>query len=895
MSIISPQIVNGGAMVVKPYLQIEGVVAAKPLATLSYDISNAFGFAANQDVFVTDQAFDTNQFDFTTNFFHAFDVPLATNDNWITLRATDRAGNVTTTNFDVILDYTTATNPPVVNLIWPQDGMAVSGTNLTIRGTMSDETGTILAQIVDEDGNTNTVTGLVERNGMFWIENVPLNGASQITLQATDAAGNATTNDFSVTPSDMVLTIDSTPTGDALWEGGGAVIGTVSDPTATVIINGTNAVVDGSYANADGTYNWTAASVQASGQGTATFDAVAYPGQSSMNFRGLAMDASTPSTPPANNSLEVEMQPYVALVSYNGTEAQKYTELDYGNAAYNQTVKNQIAQPAAGTNGQWVLNDRQTNSMYWYEGPGVRADSGHEKFTWGQSPPDAGQEHYDDSWGYTYDGPAQWPDDYTSVLLQSLPHEDQNWGCAGCGWGYMWSAVRHYYANGLQYHWDLAGDTTFDLNLSARTRMKLFTGGKAPVSRRNLFEVDANATEILRPPLDYGTGYPWWDVAGKAVDNASLQVAGKSVGADGKLWLALPDNSDLDLTVVAPGKKHYDAYSTALKYKLHILANGYPLAENHVTLGAHYCVGQYLQFDQVFTPSLSITPQFSPIQWILDGQYVNTNVAPASSDDSGYYTNVPALLKTPSIHAWWISGGLNPSATNVARIAEGLTFANGQYVAVTAKGQFTMFRPQILGHGFIFPGLINLVTYNLPEVGLGMVGGAQHISWRTQVGLDTNFPGMLFHVQLLNGGYFWDVPYPAGIPYTCLGKTSTTSEGTWLDNSVPYEGDGGWAVNTQPLTMTTNAAITFRDGPDLRANFCSFGQLTFDFNNYLCFQPTSAGSIPITLERVEWLMNGRTDLVGTNWTLTSTNMAGPYFNSDDSFPYWPHTFHNSEN
>jgi hypothetical protein len=28
-----------------------------------------------------------------------------TNDNWITLRVTDRAGNTTTTNFNVVLDY----------------------------------------------------------------------------------------------------------------------------------------------------------------------------------------------------------------------------------------------------------------------------------------------------------------------------------------------------------------------------------------------------------------------------------------------------------------------------------------------------------------------------------------------------------------------------------------------------------------------------------------------------------------------------------------------------------------------------------------------------------------------------------------------------------------------
>jgi len=48
----------------------------------------------------------------------AYDVPLATNDNFITLRVVDRAGNVTTNNFNVVLDYRQATNP-VVTLTCP--------------------------------------------------------------------------------------------------------------------------------------------------------------------------------------------------------------------------------------------------------------------------------------------------------------------------------------------------------------------------------------------------------------------------------------------------------------------------------------------------------------------------------------------------------------------------------------------------------------------------------------------------------------------------------------------------------------------------------------------------------------------------------------------------------
>ncbi|MEI2722969.1 MAG: hypothetical protein V9H26_05340 [Verrucomicrobiota bacterium] len=65
----------------------------------------------NELVAVVDQFFDTNRFDFTTNYFQGYDLALATNSNQITLRVTDLAGNVTTTNLSVALDYTAATSP----------------------------------------------------------------------------------------------------------------------------------------------------------------------------------------------------------------------------------------------------------------------------------------------------------------------------------------------------------------------------------------------------------------------------------------------------------------------------------------------------------------------------------------------------------------------------------------------------------------------------------------------------------------------------------------------------------------------------------------------------------------------------------------------------------------
>jgi hypothetical protein len=49
----------------------------------------------------------------------------------ITLRVADLAGNVTMTNFTVILDDSTATNAPEVAVVWPLLGVHLSGDSVS--------------------------------------------------------------------------------------------------------------------------------------------------------------------------------------------------------------------------------------------------------------------------------------------------------------------------------------------------------------------------------------------------------------------------------------------------------------------------------------------------------------------------------------------------------------------------------------------------------------------------------------------------------------------------------------------------------------------------------------------------------------------------------------------
>jgi hypothetical protein len=75
------------------------------------------------------------------------------------------------------------------------------------------------ARIVNANGATNEAMEIVERNGMFWVENLSLAaGTNTIELTATDAAGNVNMTSFNVVQNGLILTIDSTPEREASSE-----------------------------------------------------------------------------------------------------------------------------------------------------------------------------------------------------------------------------------------------------------------------------------------------------------------------------------------------------------------------------------------------------------------------------------------------------------------------------------------------------------------------------------------------------------------------------------------------------------------------------------------------------------------------------------------------------
>ena len=254
----------------EPMIQVTGF-SPEPLAHYSYDLSNALGLVTNQQVLITDEVFSTNAWEFTTNAFQAFDVPLTNGVNTFTFHAMDMAGNTSTLTTNFTLDYAGKTNP-VIQLFWPQNGEQISGGNFTWRGWVDDPTATIVASITDTNGNTTVVPGYTERNGNFWVEDLPMpNGTNSLMLAVTNAAGCGSTTNIFVSTNPLTVTMTPIPD-DQLWNQTVTATGSISDSSYSLWINGVKAGVTNGV--------WTANNVPMTPGGVAIFNITTYaPGE----------------------------------------------------------------------------------------------------------------------------------------------------------------------------------------------------------------------------------------------------------------------------------------------------------------------------------------------------------------------------------------------------------------------------------------------------------------------------------------------------------------------------------------------------------------------------------------------------------------------------------------
>ena len=614
-----------------PVIQLTGF-SSEALSSLAYDISNATGIATNQPVMITGQFYDTNTMEFTTNCFQGYDVPLTNGLNVLTLHATDLAGNLTTLTTNI--NYVPTTNLPAVNLVWPQDGMQISGSNLTIQGQVDDPTATATVTVVDANGNTNTFNGRIGREGNFWIENVPLNaGTNLLTVAAANAAGVSTTT-LNLYQSSVNLTITAVTAGDT------NVTGSMDTDGYTIWVNGNEATDNG-----DGTW-------------TAQITPIGIGG-------GLVVAKAVPNGNSFNSSRRM------------AGRFQAMQDSDQGPDIYAEFT----VQPPQGVFISQYFSHAETNSGIWWnfgvDDTEWLPESWHNNLDWRDG--GGGHEEIYESEFY-----REW-----LIGADEIGWPVNSWPTAlpdGSGFTVGGGGTTNLVTVGTpalaQEHSDI--NVNLDSVTTARqtrdTEKTLITGGSLGSTQKNLWVISATAT-------DKATGLPVPYVQIK------ISTLGR-LGTDSKLNLLLADNGTNKVTPTVNGTNYTFTVGTN-EYPLAITANGTTLNNSTVVSNANFCVGQNVPFALTGLPTDGsvIATNF---QWTLGGTLVNQTNPPVYSDGSPSYTNDPALLKNAVItNCWWISGGFSPPATYRASVTCDLIFTNGNpKQSFGAQGLFTMHRPK---------------------------------------------------------------------------------------------------------------------------------------------------------------------------------------------------------
>ena len=858
-----------------PVIQLQGF-CPEPLSSISYDLTNATGLVTNQQVLVVDQYYDTTTWSFTTNSFQAFDVSLTNGLNTFTLHATDLAGNVTAANFSLTLDYSSKTNPPAVQIIWPADGSLVSGASFTCRGWVSDPTATVTTSAVDANGNTNLYTGPVGRDGNFWLQNIPLNaGTTVFAISVTDVLGSNTVTNINITQSALQLTVYPLDPDSQLWQPTVELYGVISDPTCSVWVNGVEATCD--------VYgDWCAEAVPVNVNGAANFDVTAF---------------ATGQTAPSGAISFVQPKPIrVYVASYSETSSYSY-QTRYTNF------------PTPGTWWNWTGSG--TKTINWTDGAsGVQNESNYVQLicfasdlnytnmtsaltywpvsSWPNIPYGACLDYYTDVYATeTTNGTSAYTDIVPPIVFEHcsilVPSPDES------GTYIYGSSSVTASAKGSRHD---------------QPTIKMQTGGPPGSTNLNLFVISTTATNmpiIEAPPPDWdqvnGPPTPIWPT------NIMIGSLGY-LGADGKLYVVLPDNTQVDITPTVPGLPYITFGETngnpvsATKYIPVISANGIALDPNIANPNAAFSVGQQLTFTWNWSQSAPPGIQGSTTTWGFNGDFVNSYHQPAIG--SPIYTNDPSFLTNQNVSAWWTSGGRTGTGiVYTASLTNILIFTNGSPpMTNTGQGRFTMYRPDIYYYSNVF--------YSTSETDIGAlvftntrfrIDGTNVTISRTNITLGT-IPDPEFTAYIHSAFDGCD-----GITQLLKGYITNSSGGVQTSNTYEADNDefylsmrarsGFTNVYAGGQGTSSNNLASFEDVPAINCNGNT--AIHLDFVDYIRFRPNAGiSNLFVTLGIVNWHVYATAGLSNGIYVLTATPDAhiDATFTDSQIFPQFTNTARN---
>jgi hypothetical protein len=427
--------------------------------------------------------------------------------------------------------------------------------------------------------------------------------------------------------------------------------------------------------------------------------------------------------------------------------------------------------------------------------------------------------------------------------------------------------------------------TTSTLKRNSDATVKWFSGGKAVPGSMSLVSLCASVQKLN--PKTGGPGADRNPIPGHLVKAGDFG----QLGDDGMAYKAVPNGETCDLTLRVSGNEFTagtERYTRGLnpptKHVPTIMANLITLSPDHVVDGAEFCVGQYVSFFLEFNPELNYVNLVG--SWRLPDKFVNERwqhftVGPVTGDMSyygsvNYRINNNLLNNTNHTVCWFVNG-----QGGKASIGANLRFPNGHYASVAAIGKFAVVKP----HEVDFDWDPITVQFHVMDDGTSDQVDAA-VNWLTYIERPDHFTGTATYAQLIARDYNYN--------YICVGiltwtHSFTTSGEYWLDKDYPYGVDTPVHFD---LSENPVKHVDHGDSPglDARCYFNTSVVITDHFKTYLQFQPDSAGSIPVTIGRIDW--GWSCSALKTNgvwsWTPHKDNPT-PHW-EDDSFPQWTNVY-----
>jgi uncharacterized Zn-binding protein involved in type VI secretion len=804
------------------------------------------------------------------------------------------------------------TIPPTLAVTNPTSG-TVSVPTIQLQGYANETLSSLMFDVSNATGiftnQTGCLTGqfydtnlLAYTTNYFQCYDVTLtNGVNQITLHATDLAGNTTTTNFSYTLSYAGVT--NPPALTLIWPQSGAQI-SGTNFTVQAQVNDATATVTASITTTNGNTTTVPALVERSGavwaqnlplgSGTNVVTVTATNAAgigSTTNFDVVQSAVTVTIDPLPTNELNQALVTVTGTVSdgsynvwVNGVQATVSGDPTWvatnvpvnptGTASFTVEAGLNLDNPLAGETVVLEQPSLVQAASYQENYQEQENDSGNEEpqtfesimrtVAWASGVGGYSKQHsvneYDGSCDSYVAWPTNWPDGETLNGTSCAGDYSESPNPA---WQYASIPIQTVTSSE-------AGDdgprtSVFQLSYTAQTQLELVAGGNQ-TGTPQLIRLTASAAGYSTLLVEAYEPYPAYEYGGISFESAgdtpvlasAIQILGQTLTPTtnayvGETFVTLPAGAVQTLTPTISAPLNQNDYSVSIQPQdatFHIFdANS---GQDLTTQTNTVIVGQQMNL----YCQLSLTNEtLTNFSWTIPGYAISNYVVASDSSSAVVVTNFS--LNSSNVVFYWVDGASN-------RTIQCSAMVDGQ--KITAQATFNVLRPtakvtpsttsvNVIGNLLIFGQIIN----GVPTDG---------ITFSNTITIPAGFSGSNFWIQVIS-------------------STVRNLQDTSTNHVLTQNGASPYGDTPIPYAAFDNTGTNPVDSPNLPLpSGYVRGVASGNFEMWMMFQPTNG--IPVPLRAVNWSWSGSATNNAGTWLLESgaTNSVNPTDFDTETYPLW---------